>query len=164
MEWLYALFICSQSNCRSIEQLSQKAISETTSHLYNETLPFPSLTFCPGLKNTASLHENNGIDTVSKTFVEAEQKLRNLSSLVVDVGHVLPNRWYCCNKIVFYPFSHCHNTHRVVTWKEDFNDSSIFQSKIVPLLYMGTTRCFTYNAPEPSKVRWGGEVKIVMSI
>ena len=24
---------------------------------------------------------------------------------------------------------------------------------------MGTTRCFTYNAPEPSKVRWGGEVK-----
>ena len=91
MGFLLYLSVLNQ-NCRSIEQLTQKAISETTSHMYNETLPFPSLTFCPGFKNTASLHKNNGIDTVSKTFVEAEQKLRNLSSLVVDVGHVLPNR------------------------------------------------------------------------
>ena len=41
---------------------------------------------------------------------------------------------------------------------KDFNDTEIFASKIVPLLYVGTTRCFTYDPPEPSKVRWGGEV------
>ena len=34
----------------------------------------------------------------------------------------------------------------------------MFASKIVPLLYVGPTRCFTYKPPEPSKVRWGGEV------
>ena len=49
-------------------------------------------------------------------------------------------------------------TPRNVTWKDDFNDSAIFASKIVPLMYIDTTRCFTYNPPEPSKARWGGEV------
>ena len=41
----------------------------------------------------ASLEKNNGIDSGAQTFAEAEQKIQNLSSLVVDVGHVLPNRW-----------------------------------------------------------------------
>ena len=77
---------------RSIQQLYKGAKSETFSRRYSDTLPFPSLTFCPSLK-TEPAHEHDEINTArAKTFSEAEQTLRNLSSMVIDFEHVLPSR------------------------------------------------------------------------
>ena len=81
-----------QSSFSSICKLSQGAISETSSHLYNETLIFPSLTLCPGLRNPDDPEgENNENITGNQTFAQAEENLRDLSSLVIDFKHVLPN-------------------------------------------------------------------------
>ena len=78
---------------RSIQQLYKRAISETFSRRYSDTLPFPSLTLCPGFKTGPSLEEHTDIDTAgANTFSEAEKTLQNLSSLVIGFEHVLPSR------------------------------------------------------------------------
>ena len=79
---------------RSIQQLYKRAKSETFSRHYSDTLPFPSLTLCPGFKTGPSLEEHTDIDTArANTFSEAEKTLQNLSSLVIDFEQVLPSRW-----------------------------------------------------------------------
>ena len=73
--------------------MHQGAKSETFSRRYSDTLPFPSLTLCPGLKTEPSLEHHEISTAGAQTFSETEQTLLNLSSMVIDFEHFLPSRW-----------------------------------------------------------------------
>ena len=65
-------------------------MSDTSGHRYGETLPFPSLTFCPGFAN--SDFTGQCVDC-NKTFAGEEKKHHPISNLVVSFSHKLPNRY-----------------------------------------------------------------------
>ena len=66
---------------RSVEKLLDGLVSETYSHEFNETLPFPSLTFCPFL-----------LDYDLKSFPEAEWKAPLIQNLVLNFSHNFNDR------------------------------------------------------------------------
>ena len=66
---------------RSVEKLLLGLVSETYSHEFEETLPFPSLTFCPFL-----------LDYDVKSFAEAEWKTPLIPNLVLNFTHYFNDR------------------------------------------------------------------------
>ena len=145
---------------RSIIKLHHGATSETSSHHYNETLLFPSVTLCPGFGFPGAPEaEQDATPILSQNFEEAEQKLRTVSDLVLDFRHGLPSRWHnnisCFWTSDYYVYT--KKFHRIITSK-NLNDTTILSSKIIPLMYLDVTRCITYSPPEFPKAAWGGEV------
>ena len=66
---------------RSVRKLLDALTSETYNHEFNDTLPFPSVTFCPFFR-----------DYDVKSFADAERKTPLIPNFVLDFSHYFTDR------------------------------------------------------------------------